>query len=253
MASNPSVLELQQTLYRSKNATRRWLHCTRRDWITAALHEYAPRPCARAMEVGPGSGVYLPTLLTLADQVVAVDVEDAFLEQARALSGEDGRLQTIQTDIRAPDLPKSSFDLILCSEVIEHIAGSAEALRQMSALLKPGGVLVLSTPHKWSLLELTGRIAFHPAIIQIARRIYKEPVLPPGHINLLTRAQVERQLREAGLVICKHHASGMYMPLVAELGGEAALHLQQTIEKMLRGGSLEQLLWTQYYVARLSS
>ena len=44
----------------------------------------------------------------------------------------------------------SSFDKILCSEVIEHIPDAAKALREMCRLLKPSGRLVLSTPNSAS-------------------------------------------------------------------------------------------------------
>ena len=37
-----------------------------------------------AVEIGPGSGIYLPLLCDLFEEVVAADVEDAFLARARA-------------------------------------------------------------------------------------------------------------------------------------------------------------------------
>jgi SAM-dependent methyltransferase len=251
MRADPSVLELQETLYHSRNPTRRWLHCSRRDWIIAALKRHRPKHCRRAMEVGPGSGVYLPHLLELAPSVVALDTDDQFLGQARRLACQDDRLEVVQADITRVDLPGASFDLILCSEVVEHIAESLRAIRQIRRLLRPGGVLVLSTPHKWSALELVGRIAFLPVIIDVVRWIYGEAVLKTGHINLLTRAEIERQLYVAGFEICERHASGLYLPILAEFFGNWGMNLERSLERRLRGGKLEQLLWTQYYIAKV--
>jgi SAM-dependent methyltransferase len=251
MRAHPSVLELQETLYRSRNPTRRWLHCSRRDWIVAALKRHRPEPCRRAMEVGPGSGVYLHHLLELAASVVALDIDDEFLGHARKLAERHSRLEVIRGDITRTDLPGSAFDLILCSEVVEHIADSLRAIRQMRRLLSPGGILVLSTPHKWSTLELMGRIAFLPGVVEVVRWIYGEAVLETGHINLLTRAEIERQLGEAGFEICERHAGGLYVPILAEFFGPWGLRLQRSLERRLRDGQLEQLLWTQYYVAKV--
>jgi 2-polyprenyl-3-methyl-5-hydroxy-6-metoxy-1,4-benzoquinol methylase len=150
----------------------------------------------------------------------------------------------------ASTLPAQGFDLILCTEVIEHIEDSAAALRGMRRLLKPGGVLVLSTPQRYSPLELAAKIAFLPGVIQLVRRIYREPVLETGHINLMTARTVQRQLQSAGFEIAEQHRTGMYLPLVAEFGGEQGLRFLQWLARTLAGGAGSNLLWTQYYVAR---
>jgi hypothetical protein len=41
MIANSKLVALQQTLYNSKNPTRRWLHCLRRDWIIDTIHQCA--------------------------------------------------------------------------------------------------------------------------------------------------------------------------------------------------------------------
>lgn len=49
------------------------------------------------------------------------------------------------------DLPfaNHSFDVIICSEVLEHIPDVASMLREIKRLLKPGGQLALSVPRYW--------------------------------------------------------------------------------------------------------
>jgi SAM-dependent methyltransferase len=249
MASPTELVDLQETLYRSANPTRRWLHCTRRDWIMQTLQRYA-NPSGRALEVGPGSGIYLPTLAKLFGQVVAVDIEAAYLRHATRLCQTLPNLTLMGDDICASALPASSFDLILCTEVIEHIRDSGAALQGMRRLLKPGGILLLSTPQRYSPLELTAKIAFLPGVIQLVRHIYREPVLETGHINLMTARTVQRQLQDAGFGIVEQHRSGMYLPLIAEFGGQRGLQLLQWLAHKLREGAGSNLLWTQYYVAR---
>lgn len=62
------------------------------------------------------------------------------------------------TDLAAPgvdyhwdltDLPvlDGSFDLVLCSHVLEHIPDDAKAMSELARVLRPGGVLILQVPY----------------------------------------------------------------------------------------------------------
>ena len=63
METEAELLPLLETLYDSRNPTRRWLHRTRRDWIIGKLRQYARGD--RALEIGFGAGVYLSALAEL--------------------------------------------------------------------------------------------------------------------------------------------------------------------------------------------
>ncbi len=247
MQTDRQLVDLQETLYTSRNPTRRWLHCTRRDWIVSRIQSL-PGTMHKALEVGPGAGGYLPILAEVAQELVAADIEDAYLGQARAIAQTIPGLSCVKDDITATTLEPGSFDLVLCTEVIEHIASSQAALCGLEKLLKPGGTLILSTPQRYSPLELCAKIAFLPGIIQLVRLVYREPIIETGHINLLTESVLKEQLDEAGLHIQAQFKSGFYLPLVAELPGDTGLRLLQWCEKKLQGSRLSWLLWTQYYI-----
>jgi len=248
-ASDQQLLELQRTLYASKNPTRRWLHSARRDWILDAIRRHKTDGMHCALEIGPGSGVYLPTLASLFDEVIASDIASAFLAQARHLAHTHTNIKVTEDDIAHSVFCGASFDLILCSEVIEHIEDSAIALAQIGRIIKPNGVLILSTPQKYSLLEITSKVAFLPGVIELVRRVYGEPILETGHINLLTAKAAQAQLRQAGFALQECHVSGLYLPLVAEFFGHFGLRCAFTGERILKRMGLTQVLWTQFYVA----
>lgn len=51
-----------------------------------------------------------------------------------------------QSDILNIPVPTASFDVILCTEVLEHVPEPIEAIREMSRILKKGGKLLLTAP-----------------------------------------------------------------------------------------------------------
>jgi len=51
----------------------------------------------------------------------------------------------------------SAFDLVTCTEVIEHLEHYRYTLREMHRVLKPGGALVLTTPNILNLKSLLSR------------------------------------------------------------------------------------------------
>ena len=251
VGSEAELLALLETLYNSRNPTRRWLHCTRRDWIIAKIRECAGKQPGRALEVGFGAGVYLAALAEAYSEVVASDLDQAHIDHARSIAARYSNLRLVTDDITASRLPDQSFDLVLCSEVIEHISDTAAVLAGIRRLIAPGGILILSTPQRHSLMELACRIAFMPGVINVVRRIYGEAVFETGHINLATERELTVALAQAGFRIRDRFKSGMYIPVLAEFTGRAGLGIEQWLERKLRQGPLSWMLWTQYYVAEV--
>jgi SAM-dependent methyltransferase len=238
-------------VYTYKNPTREWLHGTRRDWIISKVRQYAPSiRNGKALDVGFGAGVYLPVLAELFDEVVGIDTQQVMLDYVRPLTRKYPNLRVVAADIATCGLPPASFNLIICSEVVEHIADSQKSIAQLYGLLQPGGILILSTPQRWSLLELMARIAYLPGMFSLVKLIYRnQPVFDPGHINLMTESQVVQQLETAGLSIRERYKSGAYIPVVADLMGEPGLRLARWLEPKIRNGPFSGQLWVQYYVA----
>jgi ubiquinone/menaquinone biosynthesis C-methylase UbiE len=50
------------------------------------------------------------------------------------------------SDICSIPVPSQSFDYVLCTEVIEHVPEPISALKEISRIIKPGGVLFLTAP-----------------------------------------------------------------------------------------------------------
>jgi SAM-dependent methyltransferase len=242
------IVEVQQTIYKSRNPTRRHLHTLRRDRIIEQiLNSGSLRE--RALEVGPGSGVYLPILCDLFKSVTAMDIDPAHISNLQSLTCTHPNLTLLQMDIVNQTLAEK-YDLVLCSEVIEHVGDPMSFISSLSQLTAPGGVLILSTPQPNSMLELACKIGLKPNIIDLVRRIYQEPVLPTGHISLLSKTDLWRMLEGHGFLIESFDSFGLYIPLLAEFLPKRGADWSKRVEKILHRWGLRELLWTQMFVAR---
>jgi SAM-dependent methyltransferase len=108
------------------------------------------------LDVGCGTGANSAVLAAKGHLVRGVDVSEAAIARYRA-RGFNGGLADLESGI---DYPDASFDVIFCSEVIEHIVSPEILVSEMSRLLRPGGQIVLSTPNSafwlYRLLALFG-------------------------------------------------------------------------------------------------
>jgi 2-polyprenyl-3-methyl-5-hydroxy-6-metoxy-1,4-benzoquinol methylase len=236
-------IAFQEKLYHDPNPTRRGLHRARRDWVESQLSD-ALHHGNHVLEVGVGCGIFTRFLVEQGARVSAVDINPAFLAGVEPLSGVEIKLADATFD-----QGYRGVDVVLCSEVLEHVPRdrSQAMLDQFYAALKPGGVLILTTPQRYATVELMARLFKFPPVLWLARKIYGTAE-ELGHINLLTSSALCAQIKVAGFRIEDQTLIGFYLPFIAEFGGAPGAALLRGIEGLLRGvPGLRGLLWTQGY------
>lgn len=244
-----ATIRLQETLYSSRNPTRQWLHQSRRQWILKAIARYFPTTGEIAVDAGSGSNVLLKNLSEKFKLVVELDTRPALLDHARQTIPAKENISFSAGDIRRFPLRSDRADLVVCSEVLEHVSEAGDCLKEIHRILKPGGFLILTTPQPFSLLEMVARVALLKPVLPLTRAIYREPVLPTGHINLMTNGQLRRRLALTGFKIMETHKSGLYLPGLAEIPIPAAREAAVRLNAGLSGTIFDFLLWTQFFVA----
>jgi len=241
-------IEFQRRLYDDPNPTRRGLHRSRRDWVLKHALAHSS-PGARVLEVGVGCGVFTEALAAAGRAVSAVDINPAFLGNVQPLE----RVSTYLVDATRP-LDIGMHDVAICSEVLEHVPPdrSVSLIQSLHGALRPGGILVLTTPQRYSTVELFARLLRYKPMLALARRLYGSAA-ELGHINLLTEGQLADQLATVGFEPVSTRRFGFYLPVVAEFGGVAGARLLGAAETLVRHVPLVRgLLWTQGWVLRKS-
>jgi SAM-dependent methyltransferase len=100
-----------------------------------------------ALDAGCGAG-YGSELINQAGAagVMAIDVSETALELARASVSEGVTCRS--GDVMALPFDDATFDLVVCFEVIEHVDDPERALDELSRVLAPDGLLLVSSPNR---------------------------------------------------------------------------------------------------------
>ncbi len=147
---------------------------------------------------GDGSATSLVTQLDAGNTVIGVDWSATALAQARARG-----LLVVQggVDTSGLPLPDSCADVVIMSELIEHLVDTDAAVDEARRVLRPGGVLLLSTPNlaAWFNRGLVG-LGIQPVFSEVSLRgIYGRPGREVvGHLRLFTRRALVEFLTDRG-------------------------------------------------------
>ena len=98
----------------------------------------------RVLDVGCGGGILSEALAERGASVVGIDLAESALQAAeahRAGQAVEYRLESSRDAAARGE----SFDAVTCMEMLEHVADPAAVLRDIHALLKPGGWAFFST------------------------------------------------------------------------------------------------------------
>jgi SAM-dependent methyltransferase len=112
----------------------------------------------RVLEVGCGTGNVLRALETVCDRGVIVGM-DLFIEGLR-YARRRARAPLVQGDMHTPPF-QAVFDLIGLFDVLEHLPDDMRVLRDLHAMLVPGGALLVTVPAHASLWSYFDEAAHH--------------------------------------------------------------------------------------------
>jgi ubiquinone/menaquinone biosynthesis C-methylase UbiE len=159
--------------------------------LTVDFSQIPLRAGMRVLDAGCGNGRHLcESFRTSGVEVVGVDLNREDLSKAgemlSLMAGEEKRRWIVaQADVTGLPFADGSFDVVICSEVLEHIEDNRAAVAELVRVLMPGGNLVVTVPSFWP-----ERICW-----AISRAYHREP---DGHIRIYRKDELIGLLEAAG-------------------------------------------------------
>ena len=153
----------------------------------------------KVIDVGCGNGRHLKSLgfkLTKAE-IIGIDQSE---EEIKKLKEElefsscknNNSYKFINGDVRKMDVLDSSQDLVICSEVLEHVPNFEDVLEECYRILKPGAVMLISVPSY-----------FPESLCWKFSKKYKQT--PGGHIRIFKKNFLKERFTALNLKLFKYH------------------------------------------------
>jgi len=178
--------------------------------LTAKYERMGLRAGDKVLDLGCGFGRHAFEAARRGASVVALDagrdevegVAATFAAMVEAGELAEGSLHAnvVQGDALHLPFPDATFDVVVCSEVLEHIPDDLAAMSELTRVLRPGGTMAITVPR------------FGPELVNWALSDEYHNV-PGGHIRIYRRSVLEERLSSTGMVVKGHHyAHGLHSP-----------------------------------------
>lgn len=174
----------------------RWVFFDR--WITRLRGEREGAPL-RVLDAGCGDGVNLSFLSGLEGlELSGSDYNPLRVERAREAFP---KVRMSREDLLGLSFPDGRFDLVLCSQVLEHIPEDGRVLAELHRVVAPGGVLVLGVPNEGCLLARLRNRWLEPSIGRTT-----------DHVHFYTQRAIGERARRAGFRLEEVMREGFFTP-----------------------------------------
>ena len=145
-------------------------------------------PGMKILDIGCGAGTLGFYFADKGYDILGIDISEKAIsdckKSAEYLKLKNAKFQTIDFPNK---IPKGKFDIVIFTEVIEHLKDDKLAIKKISNLLKENGLLILSTPSKNAPLYRLG-----------LTKKFDEKV---GHLRRYDIGTLEKYFRENNFII----------------------------------------------------
>jgi len=196
----------------------------RLDEIVSGFSAY--RNNGRLLDVGFGAGTLLEAARRAKWETYGVEVAESAVEHVRSLG-----FEVFCGTLQGAGYPANHFDVVTASEVLEHVPDPQRVLQEIVRVLRPGGLLWMTTPHargvssyllglKWSIVS------------------------PPEHLQLFSALGVKKMLDENGFRCMRLATEGVnpYELIQSLRGGPAGAEVGKPHDRVATGYYLNEVL-----------
>jgi SAM-dependent methyltransferase len=136
---------MEQSVYAVEAAVEaeHWWFRGRRKLFSDEIRRLGVPPTAQIVDVGTGTGTNLRLLRELGfSRVEGVDFSDDAIRFCR----DKGLGEVIKSDVYSLPFADGSLDLVLMTDVVEHVEDDRRAIAEAARVLRPGGALLITVP-----------------------------------------------------------------------------------------------------------
>jgi len=154
-----------------------------------------------ALDVGAGNRKWRHSLESWGYDYKSCDIDDQFSEEGKGLHDFIGSVENLP-------VKDNCFDLVVCTQVLEHVRNPQQAVDEIYRVLKPGGIVILTTNFHYGL---------HGA---------------PHDYFRFSRYALDHLFQQSGFEISENISRGGYLGLISQFLFEAPYDLRN---KFLHG------------------
>lgn len=124
-----------------------WYYRKRLKMIKDLIESIYDKKFNRILEVGYGTGAFLPTLADLSHRVFGIDIHE-YHNTIKNMITHYGlsNVELFKCDVRNLEFDNNFFDCIVCVSVLEHILNFDKAINEILRVLKPNGYTIIGLP-----------------------------------------------------------------------------------------------------------
>jgi len=177
--------------------------------LTVDFSRFPIEPGEQVLDLGCGFGRHAFEAFRRGAHVVAVDRSTDEVAQVTAMframaaegEGPAGNLaRAVRADLLSLPFPDASFDVVMASEVLEHIPADEMAMAEIARVVRPGGRVAVTVPRYWP-----------ERVCWALSREYHD--VAGGHVRIYRGDELASRLRRAGLEPNgSHHAHALHSP-----------------------------------------
>jgi len=154
------------------------------------LLEFLPKKKSFVLDIGSGTGELTSLIRKMRHNVIATEISKNAIKKIKFNHKILSVLINFNENIPFKD---KTFDIVFCSEVIEHLFFPENFLKECNRILKNGGLLLLSTPNS---------VYYIKRILYLLGKTYRE-VDNLRHIQYFSEKTIRRLVEDAGFEIKK--------------------------------------------------